>query len=118
MVGCHNQPSFTRVVAKRKRFAPLTAALDETISRSPQYLVATRVDGESFMPVNPFLISKSIEGVAGDVDEMKKLRDGSVLIKTLNEDQSQKLMNCKNFGEYEVAITGHKSLNSCRRYNF
>ena len=63
MVGCHSQPSLNRSNSKRKRFSPLTLEQEEIPRKSPQYLVVTRVDGESFLPVNPFLISKSVEGI-------------------------------------------------------
>ena len=106
VVGCHpSQPSLNNGKSKRKRYSPLPVSDNEAPSRTPLYLVATRLDGESFIPVNTFIISNAIESNAGDVEDMKKLRDGSVLIKCATQEQSINLMKCKHCGEYGVENT-------------
>ncbi|XP_068084833.1 uncharacterized protein [Anabrus simplex] len=71
----------------------------------PRFLVVSRVNGQSFLPENLFIISNAVEDiVGGEVDEMRKLRDGSVLIKTTTVVQSKRLLEATMFGPVPVKV--------------
>lgn len=104
------QPSLN-VRSKRKRFAPVTLVDNDECDRVPRFLVVTRVDGESFYNVNPFVISDAIENSAGEVEFMRKLRNGSILIKTKTEAQSKLILSMTAVGPHGIKVSSHGSLN-------
>ncbi|XP_067653210.1 uncharacterized protein [Haliotis asinina] len=66
------------------------------------------------LKLNPFAISKGIEGLAGDVKEIKKLRSGSLLIECKKKSQSQILLSTKSLANVPVEVSPHRTLNSCK----
>lgn len=87
------------------------------ISPGPKYLIMKRVGcDDSLSNVSPFLIKKVLDGTCGGELEMcKKLRNGTIMIKTKNYSQASKLIQlCSLNQEIKVEITEHKSLNSSR----
>lgn len=82
--------------------------------------------GESFLRIkpkdenfpiaklNPFLIQKTIDSFCGSVKSLKKIRDGSILVKTKNSNQSQKLLTLNKIGETEITVQRDDKLNTCK----
>jgi len=84
-------------------------------SSFPQkFLVATRTDGGDFKLVKSILFLRHIEGVYGELEEVKKMRNGSLLLKTRFVAQVTELLKCDHFGDIPVKVEEHKTLNQVR----
>jgi hypothetical protein len=83
---------------------------------SRKYLVIRcSKEGETLTKVSPFLIHKVLSGaVPGDLESVKKLRDGSLLVKTSSDKQSEKLLALKRLHDIPVVVEPHRGLNTCR----
>ncbi|XP_058839603.1 uncharacterized protein LOC131696042 [Topomyia yanbarensis] len=81
-----------------------------------RFLVIRRTDeGQSLEKVSPFLIDKVIRNCCGDVSNVKRIRDGQILVQTKTEKQANSLKQLKNMtSEINVEVTEHVSLNTCR----
>lgn len=81
----------------------------------PSYIVVSRKDENTFKNISPFFINKFITNTIGQVKNIKKLRDGNLLIETSNAKQTEKLLEITKFGDlFEVQATPHRSLNYSR----
>lgn len=79
---------------------------------SPTFLIVKRVGDEGFTKVSPFFINKFITGLVGEVKNIKKLRDGSLLVETFKGPQTETLLSCKDFGgQFPIEVTPHETLN-------
>ena len=90
---------------------------DPTIKNYPKFLVVTRNDGvnSDMSNVSPFLIKKAIDHTAGNNVEIKKLRNGTLLLKTENGSQAEKLLKLtKFFDQINVSIKLHNTLNTSK----
>ena len=59
---------------------------------------------------SPFLVQMLLDKI-GQLEEVKKLRSGDLLIKVDNIKISRKLEHLKNLGEFRVEVEPHKTLN-------
>ena len=59
---------------------------------------------------SPFLVQKLLDTI-GQLEEVKKLRSGDLLIKVGSIKMSRKLEQLKNLGEFRVEVEPHKTLN-------
>ncbi|XP_071091238.1 uncharacterized protein [Haliotis cracherodii] len=66
------------------------------------------------LKLNPFAISKAINGCCGTVDNVTRLRNGSILVECARKQQSLNLLSISQFANVEVAVSAHRTLNSCR----
>lgn len=83
----------------------------------PVYLLMNRTNSEETLSnVSPFLIKKAIDNTCnGEVEECKKLRSGSLLIKTKNYNQANNLSTLTALSNsISVEITEFKSLNQTK----
>lgn len=83
----------------------------------PIYLLMTRTNSEETLSnVSPFLIKKAIHYTcSGEVEECKKLLSGSLLIKTKNSVQANKLSTLTALSNLIiVTITEYKTLNQTK----
>lgn len=83
-------------------------------SNGPIYLIISRVNSESTLAnISPFLIKKVIDSTCnGEVSECKKLRNGSILVKTKNSIQANKLIKLTAMSDkIRINVSEHKSLN-------
>ncbi|KAH8266722.1 hypothetical protein KR018_001964, partial [Drosophila ironensis] len=86
-----------------------------TITREPKYIIINRTDNETFEKTSPFIIKKVIDYTCdGAVETCKKTRSGSLLIKTKNNIQAQKLLKIQTFHNFPVRAEEHKTLNSSK----
>lgn len=79
----------------------------------PKFLIMTSTTTE-FKKLSPFLIHKAIQGIAGSVANVKKLKSGDLFIETSTADQSKNLLNCKCMANVPVSVSPHSSLNSSK----
>ncbi len=96
----------------------MSSSSDEEVSSFvkdywPRFLVIECADG-SPLNINPFAVSKGIQGVCGDVKNVTRLRNGSLLIECVRRQQSVNLLALKHFVNKQVVVSEHKTLNSCR----
>ena len=75
----------------------------------PRYLIIERVEGD-FSTVSPFLIDKALTGLIGQVNSIRKIREG-LLVETKTAKQAKKLLDTKKFHEFDITVTPHNSLN-------
>lgn len=89
----------------------------ETKSPDGKYLIITRTESnQTLEKVNLFFVKKIIDLVCeSEIESCKRLRNGSLLIKTKNASQAQKLITLTSFSdEIKINITEHKALNSVK----
>ncbi|XP_037808781.1 uncharacterized protein LOC119601716 [Lucilia sericata] len=86
------------------------------LSLGPKYLVMTRVQSDDTLTnVSPFLIKKVIDCVCGEVETCKKLQAGTILIKTKNSVQANKLIKLISLSPtIKIEISEHKTLNTTK----
>lgn len=78
-----------------------------------KYFVIKRPN-ESLSNVSPFVIHKVIYNQVGEVESIKKLKDGSILVTVSNIKQSQKILELKKILDFEIIVEPHKTLNVCK----
>lgn len=69
---------------------------------------------ESLIRVDPFILKASIDKCCGTVKSLKKLRDGSILIKTCNKKQIEAIKNLKIIQNIEIEIAMDNNLNKSK----
>ncbi|XP_071088913.1 uncharacterized protein [Haliotis cracherodii] len=89
------------------------STIQTNVDSWPRFLVVDGVDGAS-LKINPFIVSKALEGICGDVKNVTRLRNGSLLVECSKRQQSINLLNAHQFGNVAIAVSTHKYLNSCR----
>ena len=77
----------------------------------PHFLVVRRRGGEEF-PSNPFLISKLIENVLKTITNVKRLKDGSVLVECPSKKVLDSFLGKEKIGDFEIEVAVHRQLNS------
>lgn len=101
---------------------PLSIGIDNAKSLQwttpgPRYLVISRTNStDTLANVSPFLIKKVIDNVCGgEVSQCKKLRNGTILVKTKNVKQAMSLMKLISLTpSITIDVTEHKFLNTCK----
>lgn len=100
-----------------KRQRPSSPPQSEQNEFKPQirFLVVKKLNGDSMSVVSPFLIDKLLTSVAGSVKAARKLRDGSLLVETFNQEQTDKLITHLPTNRHlDVTVEPHKALNSVK----
>ena len=99
---------------KRRRPLELSSD-DESDSQWPTFLVMEGGDaGGQPIKLNPFAIQKGLQGVAGTLKNVTKLRSGFLLLECNKKQQSLNLLNLKTFAGVAVKVTPHRFLNSSK----
>lgn len=82
----------------------------------PRYLTIKHAeDGKNLSKVSPFLVQRIMSARIGQVKNIKKLRDGSLLVETHNDNQTGKLLQLTNFSnDIPVKVEPHSKFNSCK----
>lgn len=101
---------------KKRRFEDLDPSPGQKSFDSdswPRFLV---IEATDFLPINlnPFAISKAISGICGEINNVTRLRSGSLLVECIRRQQSLNLISIKTFANIEVTVSAHRTLNSCR----
>jgi len=69
---------------------------------------------ERFKRMSAIAISNSLKELLGQPDDARRLADRSMLVKTGNINQSQKLMGLKVMNGVNVTVQPHRTLNTCK----
>lgn len=91
--------------------------LGETSGGIPREIVMVMERGEegkNFHGVSPFLVEKVIQSYCGEVVEVKKSRDGKILVTVKNDKQGKSLEKISKYGITDgisVKVYEHKTLN-------
>ena len=64
--------------------------------------------------LSPFIIEKQIESIIGTPKNVKKLKNGTILVETNRKSQTDNLLKITKFFNINVTVTEHKTLNSCK----
>ena len=82
----------------------------------PHFLMIKGIDDVNHIKqMSPFAIQKGIKGVLGtDVQNVTRLRSGDLIAEVSSEKHARLLLNAKCIGTFPVAVTPHRSLNSCK----
>ncbi|KAK5647068.1 hypothetical protein RI129_005532 [Pyrocoelia pectoralis] len=109
--GSFPRTGATRENACEEGFPPLKESFgtSEKEDSVPRFLVLKKKEGD-FTNISPFLISKMLYGLIGNVKEVKKVK-GELLIETVSSKQSRQLIKCERFGGYEIVVVPHGALN-------
>ncbi|XP_055701739.1 uncharacterized protein LOC129801010 [Phlebotomus papatasi] len=87
----------------------------ERIARAQRYLVMKRdaKGHEDMTAVSPFLIARTMRSY-GDVNNMSRLKDGTLLVETKSKEQANRMMNIKRIGNFDISVTEHPTLNKSK----
>lgn len=95
---------------KSKRLADLQSG--------PKYILMVRNESDlqkSMQNISPFTIQKSITHQAGEPKSIKRLRNGTLLIETVNKKQSDKLCQMTTLtSDIHVRVYEHPTLNQSK----
>ena len=81
----------------------------------PRFIVMKPTYSEqSLTKLSPFAVEKSILGRYGTVKQVKKLKDGSLLIEVEKSIQAQLILDTQTFLDIEVDADAHHSLNTSK----
>ncbi|GBN97626.1 hypothetical protein AVEN_98288-1 [Araneus ventricosus] len=59
-------------------------------------------------------LEKAISGSLGEIQSIRKLRSGDLLVEVKSRKQSQQILKLKTLGTIPVSLTAHTSLNTCK----
>ena len=97
---------------RSKRNLPDDDSDSETeLNTWPRFIVLESGDISKPLKINPFALSKAIQGVAGSVKSVKKMSNGSYLVECANKAQSDNLLRTTKLATVDVSTFPHKSLN-------
>nr|CAD7440676.1 unnamed protein product [Timema bartmani] len=108
---------------RRKRVRPSSPELEkiqEVVRPQPRFLVMSRAqENECLKRVSPFILERVINGAAQSQVSIRKLRDGTILIQTMTDTQSSKVMAISeiplsNTSHIPVKVEPHRFLNVCK----
>lgn len=89
----------------------------EDMTDSGRFMIIERADAEATMTtISPFVLGKAVEHIIdGRPREMRKLRNGTVMVRTMNRKQADKLLKKTELCQgINIKVTEHKSLNESK----
>ena len=116
----------TPPIKKRKAVDPVPRQFDSSDSDSDleirqrtgfwaSWLVVEGTEQEKpISALSPFAIQKGFQGIAGDPQSVKRLRNGSFLIQCKSKKQSEQLLRATRLVDRGMRVTPHKQLNSSK----
>jgi len=81
---------------------------------SDKYFILSAADGSSLSLMSPFLLGKAVKLQAGSVADIRKLRNGPVLIEIKDTKQAAALQRLEKIQEIPVKVDAHRTLNYCK----
>ena len=86
-----------------------------TTANWPRFLVVESASVDlPLSKLSPFAIQKGFQAIAGTLKSIKRLRDGSFLVKCARKPQAIGLLQSTQFIDRPVRVSVHKVLNSSR----
>ena len=110
-------------MASRKRFLAFDSSEDDTQPTTftfkanenfAKFLVISSKEDKPITSLSPFIIEKQIESLIGTPKNVKKLKNGTLLVETNRKSQTDNLSKITKFFNINVTVTEHKTLNSCK----
>ena len=110
-------------MASRKRFLAFDSSEDDTQPTTFTFkanenfakcLVISSKEDKPITSLSPFIIEKQIESLIGTPKNVKKLKNGTLLVETNRKSQTDNLLKITKFFNINVTVTEHKTLNSCK----
>lgn len=90
----------------------------EDVLAGPRFVVMKRKEFDTsltMLKVSPIIINKAVEATVGEVKNIKRTKDESILIETFSKQQADKLYKLNSlYKQFNVEITDHPFLNSCK----
>ena len=81
----------------------------------PRFLIVESASEDlPLQKLSPFAVQKSFQAIAGTLNNIKRLRDGSFLVECGKRAQAQNLLRTNRFSDRPVKVSIHKTLNSSR----
>ncbi len=80
----------------------------------PRFVIIEPQDNGKSLSKNPFVVAKTIQGMAGDVKAVKRLRQGELLVECSTRSQSSNLLKLNSFGGIPCKVSPHQSLNTSK----
>ena len=111
------------IMASRKRFLAFDSSEDDTQPTTftfkanenfAKFLVISSKEDKPITSLSPFIIEKQIESLIGTPKNVKKLKNGTLLVETNRKSQTDNLLKITKFFNINVSVTEHKTLNSCK----
>ncbi|XP_071118321.1 uncharacterized protein [Haliotis cracherodii] len=106
----------TKYPGSKRKHIDASSSDEETaiqIDSWARFIVIEASDHQA-LKLNPFAISKAINGCCGKVENVSRLRNGSILVECARRQQSLNLLSLSQFANVEVVVSAHRTLNSCR----
>ena len=110
-------------MASRKRFLAFDSSEDDTQPTTftfkanenfAKFLVISSKEDKPITSLSPFIIEKQIESIISTPKNVKKLKNGTLLVETNRKSQTDNLLKLTQFFNINVTVTEHKTLNSCK----
>ncbi|GBM44388.1 hypothetical protein AVEN_147394-1 [Araneus ventricosus] len=86
---------------------------NELPRRLPKFVVLHNEEGK-LKNMSPFLIQKHIYTFAGNVQSVKKMKSGDLLVESSSLQQSEQLLSITKFGDIPITVSALASLNYTR----
>ena len=81
----------------------------------PRFLIIhSEKEGETISSLSPFVVHKTIMGIAGEPKSIKNLSSGDILIQCVKESHEKSLLQMKTFCCLKCSVTPHSSLNTSK----
>ena len=80
----------------------------------PRFLIIGSTDEGALQKLSPFAIDKGLQGWAGSLKSVKKLRNGTLLVECATDGHSRSLLKSGLLCNVPIKVTPHSSLNSCK----
>lgn len=105
-------------ITDRKRLRPATFS-DSDDDKScgffdKFFVIQSSEQGKTYQNTSPFLIEKTVFSIIGKTNNIKKLRDGKLLVEILREKQGKNLLQLESFCDIQCTVSPHKTLNTSK----
>src|SRR6187399_868880 len=82
----------------------------------PRFLVIedAQASEKTLASLSPFVIERAMKGYSNAVQNVKKLRSGSLLVEATCEAQTNNLLKMTEFASVPVKVSAHRTLNSTK----
>ena len=102
-------------ITPKKRKNEVLVDTDCGYSDWPAFIVISSKNKENkATKIDPFALKKTIQGSAGTVKQVKKLRSGDILVECSRKQQSINLLQLTKIDNVPVSASPHNSLNSSK----
>ena len=79
-----------------------------------KFFVIQATSDKTLSRISPFAIEKSFKAAVGTAQNVRRLRDGNILVEVANAAQSRSIINLHTLAECPVSVSPHRSLNTCK----